>query len=270
MLPKKCKGVSLPSEDLTPLWKAASQGRLAAVEACLATGTSDLYKREPFSQMTPLLVACQNGHLNVCKALVRAGAAVDDKDAEGRTALAMAINKHANRMASFLIKSGAPVTKDYKALEIATVSGKCELVTLLIEHKADVGYRPCGSTSPLLVAARHPNLPVLRNLLDAKASMEDRDTQGNTPLLVACMHCSEHNVTELIKSGADTGAVNSQGNTALMEAAYYGRVDNVSALLRAKADLGKANDNSDTALLLAIHNNYNHVVRTLWLPSRCQ
>ena len=66
---------------MTPLLIAAHDGRLAEVRALLAAGASVNQAMEDGA--TPLFISAQQGHLDVVKALVAAGASVDQAREDG-------------------------------------------------------------------------------------------------------------------------------------------------------------------------------------------
>ncbi len=59
--------------------------------------------------MTPLYVAAQNGHFALVKALVKAGAAVNQARGDGATPLSIAAQKVHLAVAEMLVKAGAAV-----------------------------------------------------------------------------------------------------------------------------------------------------------------
>ena len=75
----------------SPLWLAASEGQLEALRSCLASSDAaahlDLQDDEGCS---PLLIACQEGHVQAVLDLLSAGAKADLQDNYGASALFMA------------------------------------------------------------------------------------------------------------------------------------------------------------------------------------
>ena len=93
-----------------------------------------------------LHMAAQEGHTEIVKALLAAGAAVNAKDQEGRTALDLAAQEgHTETVKALLAADAAVNTKDdlfgSTALELAAAEGHTGIVRLL---KAAGGVRRYG------------------------------------------------------------------------------------------------------------------------------
>ena len=56
---------------------------------------------------TPLIIACQNGHARLVKALLRHGAVIDAANKSGNTGLHYAVSFGFSPLADFLISQGA-------------------------------------------------------------------------------------------------------------------------------------------------------------------
>jgi len=130
------------------LSKAAFRGDVGEVERFLRNG-ADPNERQ--MGITPLMTACNRGHVNVVKVLLDGGAHVNAKDWEGWTALMAAAagaahdddrNKEATclEIVNLLIDYGADVNqKGWKfqtALKDAEKAGHKRVKELLIQHGA--------------------------------------------------------------------------------------------------------------------------------------
>ena len=138
---------------------------------------------------TPLMLACEYGHLVNC--LLQNGAYVDFQDDDGQTALYLATYSERNRFdnLSSLIRYGADVnTADIrKCTPLMQASQFCDVeeVTLLIEHGAKVELQDQNGDTALHYAARVEKATSanLCKLLTAGASLLCENSQGLTPLL---------------------------------------------------------------------------------------
>lgn len=92
------------AEQLSPLLIAAAEGDLAATTAALQAGTSTSTVGGPHAR-TALHLAAENGHVEVAKALLEAGANVNARDTGGNTPLHLA-GQHA-AMGALLMQHGA-------------------------------------------------------------------------------------------------------------------------------------------------------------------
>jgi ankyrin repeat protein len=124
------------------------------------------------------------------------------------------------------------------ALHWAAYNGDAELTRLLLRAGANPKAQTrLGGLTPVMMAARAGDAPVLRLLLDAKGDAVTANSNGTTPLMFAAGSGSVAAVTLLLDRGADVQAVDrTHGQTALMFAAAHGRADVVTLLLSRKAN----------------------------------
>ena len=89
---------------------------------------------------TPLLFAARSGDVATARALVEAGADVDDTAAAGTSALVIAAHSGQGPVGIYLLEQGAdPNTADagYTALHAAILRGQVDLAAALLDHGAD-------------------------------------------------------------------------------------------------------------------------------------
>jgi ankyrin repeat protein len=89
----------------TALHEAALMGDAASVRALLQR-KADPNRREKQNQGTPVHVACFQGHLDICRVLLRAGAQVNLRDGEGLTPLFHAKDQGHGELVKLLKASG--------------------------------------------------------------------------------------------------------------------------------------------------------------------
>ena len=139
--------------DSPPIWHAAQQGHLEVVRLLIEAGADMNAKDAQYHEDTALLVAARGGHLEVVRLLVEAGADMNAANARGATALL-----------------------------VAAQQGHLEVVRLLIEAGADVNVANADGETALLDQAARGHLEEVRLLLKAGADMNAKDADGATPL----------------------------------------------------------------------------------------
>ncbi|XP_013168101.1 PREDICTED: E3 ubiquitin-protein ligase mib1 [Papilio xuthus] len=186
---------------------------------------------------TALQAAAQNGHVEVIRALVEAGAEADAEDRDG------------DRAAHHAAFGDEPA-----ALRALAAAG------------ADLNARNRRRQTPLHIAVNKGHLGVVRTLLQLAVHPSLQDSEGDTPLHDAISKKRDDILTLLLDHGADMTRTNNNGFNALHHAALRG---NPSAM---KIMLGKlprpwivddAKDDGYTALHLAALNNHAEVAELL-------
>ncbi|CAE7828991.1 unnamed protein product [Symbiodinium sp. CCMP2456] len=205
------------------LLSATGENDLKAVRLLLQAGADESYYRNPRRMLgidadhtTSLMMAAAEGHAEILRLLLDAGAKKDLKDFRGRTALHMAV-----------------------------FEGHTETVRLLVDAGADKDLRDdCGRTA-LILAARMARTEILSLLVNAGAEKNFRDSSGMTALMYAAAARAENDVEAchhaapavyfetvrlLVEAGVDDNMRDNNGMTALMHAARSGRTDIFSCL----------------------------------------
>jgi ankyrin repeat protein len=113
----------------------------------------------------------------------------------------------------------------------------------------------------IMKAARNCNATdVVSFLLSKGANFNDepyRDTINQTPIIVAAQHGCIEIVRLLIEAGIkDINHKNDQGESALLTAAQEGHKEIVKILLEADADINQPNSDGETALAIVTRNRH--------------
>ena len=197
-----------------------------------ATAPDDDY--EPTALMTafecqrvPNTSICITPPENVAlvEALLARGANISARDADGRTALSLAIEDRHDNSAKLLLDRGADV------------------------HGGAAGADP---VEILTEAAAIGDAPIVEQLLARGAKLNGKDEYGNTPLGCAAK-CGQSAVLKmLLRNGAKIDAMDDDGWTALMQAAKVGESESVKFLISEGADVNIKDKRGFSALGLAV------------------
>ena len=115
----------------------------------------------------------------------------------------------------------------------------------------DVDAQSKAGISPLHIAVKTRNLPMVKYLLEHGADVDIQDGNGYTPLLYAIAQRRIKIVRTLVLHDADVNLANDAGITPLQQAAYTNDFAIVDFLLRNGADPDLLNKNGVNACELA-------------------
>jgi ankyrin repeat protein len=212
---------------------AASEGDTVQVLKWIEKGANVNYG-SIYEEVTPLMYASQNGHLETVRILLRHGA-------------------HVNTLPQ----------NHVSALLGACMAGHVFIADTLILNGADVNTKNLEGVTPLMVAAANGDSLMADMLIFYKADLNIQDLEGNTALHYATYY-GDTGVTELlVEKQANINIADSQGFTALMIAAQKGYTYFVNLYLLKGAQVDAINENSLTALSLAIINHHQETAKLL-------
>jgi ankyrin repeat protein len=209
------------------LCQAAREGKASVVTRLVeAPLNAAAHNSDDNGQLAPLVCAAQGGHVQVVNILLQHGVEVNQKDREGKTALAHAIEAGQDEIATVLLgvpevdtswkdlesttllalasQRGMVSTVDrllhldaiepnainengHTALSLAAAQGHVNIVGVLLRN-ARVSIKPNGAQNPLFCAVRanKPRVITLFRRDDVENLITDRDEIGRSPLSVAC------------------------------------------------------------------------------------
>lgn len=152
-----------------------------------------------------------------------------------------------------------------QALQDAILKSDTALVLKLLEKGEDANAADKNGSTPLMVACRWGNTPMVRILLEHGATADaPRTPKGRTPLMVACAYYSGPDVCGLLlKAGANVNATSDDGATALMFAATNCKVEVVNLLLQQKAQPLAKDKKGQTALDYANQADYELIKNSM-------
>jgi ankyrin repeat protein len=262
---------------VTPLSLACTVGNGAMVERLLKAG-ADPNTSLPGGE-TPLMTAARTGTLASVKVLLSRGATVDGKDdRRGQTALMWAAAEGHADVVRELLAAGADfqtrLPSGFTPLLFAVRDGRIEVVRVLLTAGADVnetipvdagrrrgygGRLPPAGASALLLAITNAHFELAAHLLDAGAN-PNADLPGYTVL---------HAMTAVRKPGvgdndpAPEGSGNMSSIELVRKLAAHGANVNATMTKRANLNNTRLNERGATPFLLAALTGDAELMRTL-------
>ena len=155
----------------TPLHYAMRSGQLSIVKALVEAGAQ--IDNKNFYNDTPLSVACQLGHLEIAEYLIEKGANIHGVDKQQRTPLIRACQNGQIHVVSMLLRRGVNANfcdlSGNTALHYACAYGWIDIVKLLVESaKADVNRLNEWKSSPTIIAMLKGHFGIVDYLLSRK------------------------------------------------------------------------------------------------------
>jgi ankyrin repeat protein len=178
---------AISSFDEFPVHIAATRGDPAMVELLLSKGGCEPNLAHP-NISTPLYVAAQEGHADVCEVLIKYGANIEATFNSEFTPLHIAARRGHTTCVKYLLGAGAQMDATCSSgstpLYIAAQEGRAEVIKILAEAGANIEPSFQGGYTPLYVASRNGHIDAVTYLLSVGASMA-AGTDESTPIYVA-------------------------------------------------------------------------------------
>lgn len=184
---------------------------IKSYESCYAiTKLDDINDIKKTGGRTPLMRAAEyankNNNLDVLKCLIKAGADVNVKDAEGNTALIFAIKNHHKYTAIELIKAGANPNVENKntetALKLAIIYDHKDIIIELIKANVNIDFISESSICSVMSSICKMNDMELFDKFIKKINMNN--FPDTTLLVMACRGTkSLRFIKYIVESGVD-------------------------------------------------------------------
>jgi ankyrin repeat protein len=161
--------------------------------------------------------------VDVVRALLDAGADVHARTIGGVTPLFVAATTSAQMTKLLLDKGADPNAASLSGVRPIMQTRGADVVALLLERGADVNAKSKVNETALMDAAARGDLPAARLLVEKGAEINVADHRGFTPLILAAQYDGDADqlVRFLLARGADASAI-AEGETALTLAAKRG------------------------------------------------
>lgn len=206
---------AVQADGMTALHWAVHHESSAAVEALLKSG-ADPNALTRYA-VTPLSLACVNGHAGIVDLLLNAGADPNSALNGGETVLMTASRTGRSGPVRSLLNKGASINAEdsnrQTAVMWAAAEGHAEVVQVLIDSGAEFRKPLSSGFTPLCFAVREGRRDVVRVLLaagaDVRAVMEPERPggrsvrKGTSPLILAIENGHFELAADLLQAGAD-------------------------------------------------------------------
>ncbi len=208
------------NDGTTPLFDAAVGADSEVIATLIASGAD--VNAVSNGGYTPLFEAVLNARRDIVQELISRGGRPDIVALDGSTLLHTAAMKYAGPtdtvLVADLIKTGAAIDQQDRegktALLISVEQRRPALTRFLIARGANVDVADRAGRTPLLAAIMSDDSTTAEYLLRHGANVQAVDSSGGTVLHVAVMHAL-HLVGWLLDHGADARAADRTGRTSL-------------------------------------------------------
>lgn len=263
-----------------PIGLSRLPGLLKAFVACSAFAWAS-------SAIAALPDLVEAGDRDAALAMIAGGVDVNERSADGTTALHWAAHQGDRELVSRLLDSGADpsMSNDYGAtpISVAAVEGDYRIIESLLDAGADIESPNAEGQTVLMVVARTGRIETARLLVERGASVDAREQWGGqSALMWAAAQQQPEMIRVLIEHGADVDArgrahdwqrkvtaeprikiLHTGGFTPLLYAAREGCEACVEALVAGGADINLSDPYGITPLVLALLNRHFDVAGAL-------
>ncbi|XP_060527199.1 ankyrin repeat domain-containing protein 17-like isoform X2 [Cylas formicarius] len=252
----------------TALSLACSGGRYEVVELLLTRQANKEHRN--ISDYTPLSLAASGGYVNIIKLLLSHGAEINSRTGSklGISPLMLAAMNGHTAAVKLLLDMGSDInaqieTNRNTALTLACFQGRHEVVSLLLDRKANVEHRAKTGLTPLMEAASGGYVDVGRVLLDKGADVNATPVPSSrdTALTIAADKGHVRFVELLLCRGAQVEVKNKKGNSPLWLAANGGHLPVVELLYNVNADIDSQDNRKVSCLMAAFRKGHVKVVK---------
>ena len=201
-------------------------------------------------QFSALKIAAQHGHVECVKALIDAGADVNDCAMNTSVLMQAALKDHVPCL-KVLAAAGADVNftnaRGSNALYMAMKHGHVNSVQALIATGANVNSANNHHSTAVMVAAEYGFNSCVEELIKAGADVNRKDLDGDTALMCASITGKSQCLSPLIEAGTDVNIANNEGYVPIMCFARNGDDQSLTKLIEAGADVNIVNKHGETA-----------------------
>ena len=218
--------------------------------------------------LTPLMLAAALGQVDMLYLLIDAGARINGRDLQGRTALMWAVAAGQPTLVQALLKAGARIdcadAEGKTALTLAADLGRSLIALVLLQNEANPNRADAEGKSILMYGAQHGHATIVQSLLHYGAEVNQIDSSGSSALIHAARNDHAAVVQIMLDHGASIDHANNSGVTALIKAVQKGHASTVRTLLLNGADVSPETRGSGaTAMRIAMRPGNDECKRLL-------
>jgi len=243
---------------------AAENGNIQNLKMCIEKYKQNINLQNNEGQ-TPLMLACNNKHIDAVNYLIGKGALLEIRDNNGQTALFYSVSDNTGQLFNSLIQSNAnAIAKDNSKSSVLMEATKKEnhkiieyyLLRNLIVHDKD---NKSNSAFQYLIANNNHLSPIVLSFLDKGADINAKSTDNGKSLMYYAINSNSlSKIKELITLGASIQATNDKG--------FRPETDNAEVILyliENNVDINMLDSRNQTFLCEAIDENNLELAHTL-------
>lgn len=229
---------------------------------------ADCNIKDPELGKSPLHWAMEYGHHKAARLLIKNGAEINEKNADGWKPLIEATKAKLYDMAHFLITRGADVNatdnEGVSALIHAVKMGDKAITWLLVVSGANVNLQAKDGTHAIDIAISRRDLSSAWLLCEHGANLKSVYGKGETLLHQVAKGAHQETATFLLDRGLSISAKDHEGLTPLYHATMSGSDSMAGALIsRSKGSLDVPDGKRKTPLIYAVSHSRLTIVQTL-------
>jgi len=188
---------------------------------------------------------------------------LNEKDANGSTALCLAVSREDIDIVKLVLSKKPDVDKNNHALHRACRLNGIEIVELLLDYGLDINSRNENNKTPLMIAVYRNSTELSKILLDRGADINARSNNEKT-VLMHTTYNSSIILSLLIEKGKQhIDAQDNKGNTMLMKAVHRNNIAIVKLLLEKNANINIKDKEGWTALMIAESTRNKRIIQLL-------
>ncbi|KAL9601193.1 MAG: hypothetical protein Q9219_002693 [cf. Caloplaca sp. 3 TL-2023] len=246
---------------------------LTKVTMDLLNQGSEIDAQDPADGLTPLMLACRRGKVDVARLLLERGASINTRSHAESTALFEAVMANQSPVVKTLLGSSKLdvneehlLNSERTALMFAIKDNYTDIVSLLLaDPRIDIDKVDLEGNTALMFAAKAGQTDSLSQLLEQeKISVDIVDQNKSSALIHAARNGWTEIVDRLLLKGANPLIKDLDGGTALLRAIDNGHTAVVQRLLESSDASSQEKDHAGRTLLHgAAINGYSEIIKLL-------